>query len=1394
MSGDVIMTQEPLDEAVRRADRVARFAAMDQRDIEREHCNAVRAPRVPWLGGAMRVMMPSGETAAALREVAATHGGSAADADAVMGERPRQARGTYITVNEIFHGQGAVGAMSLACAAGSPDLAWAGGVDNWAAASELAEMRHAFGPRAVRGDAREVFADPALLDYVDLVVTGSPCQKASWAPWIASGGTCAPPDGDHEMNQLYWQQVAPLKQRGRAMIIEFPTGVLKVTSATNETPGWLHHKMLDELGAGGWSTHCWQLQAAMHGSYVARRRLYTFGFAPDVVAAAERAGLVFPERPEPLPEHARGALGDALVDKHIIDEHHADLYMGVVVELRELKGDGTDVREACRMWTGRREPEPVSDTRLPGLPLKCYGEFPLIAVPGADGAGHVRRMLPAEFIRAGLLSWSVGWALSAQPTEEEIVNLKTLGGNTWDGALTRIAAGAAAAYMQPWLEENKNEPASASRIAARFACLLNRSYLPARRALRRWRKVTEAQARAGEAKLRRFAALVHEVVWRLRLARVDAAFDSMSIEVGGADDTASAQQGCSGGDDVSMGRQTPHDEKLELPVPGEAAGVSRSSSMFLTRGLEAAICGTGFGWTRCVQVDDARVPVVRRTHTGRSWGARLATEEEVRQGQLHNRALPDLRAPPASAMPPPPPEPTEAEQAELRAACPTRAALYKEIGARKQHEYDSAMELDAKQLAAHGAWSEKENPKGWRVKMKGGVHEYRIANGEFNDDAVRIAHGRAITFDEDDRPLLERPVPLVERMKSAGGSVVIQFGLLLAWMVANAWPDREMRWMARWGHWDKSDARPSVASLSPNQKAAYDNYEGTCAAHQLEVDKGWTVAWSKAPYAVTMHVCQTNVVPKSNGTMRLLGNPSHPEPGTVGWLIEGLPVAPNRATDWNQMPGYEWASIEEFAAAMAIIVAIAVMARGWADYEQLADILALLVVCGSRDDLTKWFRQIPLCTLDMHKQVYHWAGRYLVDQHVQMGRVSSADGAQRLSMVAKAILFQRVEARLRELLAAAATALWQFLARIVEYRRVQLGSVHTDLWCIDLMQDDLAWVAITVEVGTIVREMTVSVLAEYGIEVSVEKRAEDEATIGGVQPNAVVLFIGARFDATDLRHVTVRGQDKTVERLAPVMDEWTPVRAGGRVRRVLLCRTIGMLMFQGRFGRRFRRRLNSGIRLLRGGGETFAHVSAEWLRDVASMWAEVQLAQGVPLTLDPVWWHPGLLGCNSDASRPDARPGSKVERGFGGNALEFYFFGEWSVEETTLLDISTLELIAAGFLLIVAHLSGVTRPQMVMRCDNESACRVCNDHVAHSVAMAEALMWLESVQCFVGVELRLHHIAGVDNVIADDLSRDHVARAVVALQSMSGRAPVEVEIPAEWRDLSAVVDAVKRRR
>ena len=43
-------------------------------------------------------------------------------------------------------------------------------------------------------------------------------------------------------------------------------------------------------------------------------------------------------------------------------------------------------------------------------------------------------------------------------------------------------------------------------------------------------------------------------------------------------------------------------------------------------------------------------------------------------------------------------------------------------------------------------------------------------------------------------------------------------------------------------------------------------------------------------------------------------------------------------------------------------------------------------------------------------QCYHWwGGVYIADMHVQMGRQSSADGAQRMSFVAGAIVFEAVE-------------------------------------------------------------------------------------------------------------------------------------------------------------------------------------------------------------------------------------------------------------------------------------------------------------------------------------------------------------------------------------------------
>ena len=141
--------------------------------------------------------------------------------------------------------------------------------------------------------------------------------------------------------------------------------------------------------------------------------------------------------------------------------------------------------------------------------------------------------------------------------------------------------------------------------------------------------------------------------------------------------------------------------------------------------------------------------------------------------------------------------------------------------------------------------------------------------------------------------------------------------------------------------------------------------------------------------------------------------------------------------------------------------------------------------------------------------------------------------------------------------------------------------------------------------------------------------------------------------------------------------------------------------------------------------------------------------------------------------------------------MQFYFFGEWSNEETALLDISTLELIAVGYLVVVAAITGQLKPRMVIRCDNEAACRVINDHCAASVAMSEALVMLEAIQCEFGVELLARHIAGEENAIADELSRDKVDVAVQRLRELTGEEPAHVTVPAKWRDTSRLLNTVR---
>ena len=263
--------------------------------------------------------------------------------------------------------------------------------------------------------------------------------------------------------------------------------------------------------------------------------------------------------------------------------------------------------------------------------------------------------------------------------------------------------------------------------------------------------------------------------------------------------------------------------------------------------------------------------------------------------------------------------------------------------------------------------------------------------------------------------------------------------------------------------------------------------------------------------------------------------------------------------------------------------------------------IAMMVVVGSRDDLEKWCRQVPQFSGDHCKQVYHWAGEYIVDWHVQMGRGSSADGAQRLSMIGGQIVFDAVEEKLEEQLtlhSAGGVEPWHTLSVIVAWRRQCTGCKETGLWALHLMQDDLGYVAVTREVGQIVRDTIPLILGKYGISVSMAKRAEDEAIVGEQQPNERMLYTGADYRMEQPDAPGVRGQDKSLARFEEIMTEWDKYPAGKLVP-VLLQRTIGMSLFHGKFQLRARRYLNSMIRCLRGRNGDFRVVSKAPLRDLS---------------------------------------------------------------------------------------------------------------------------------------------------------------------------------------------------
>ena len=72
---------------------------------------------------------------------------------------------------------------------------------------------------------------------------------------------------------------------------------------------------------------------------------------------------------------------------------------------------------------------------------------------------------------------------------------------------------------------------------------------------------------------------------------------------------------------------------------GEAAGMSRSGSLFLSAALDLAMVGGSMKFTECAAITKDWWPGIRNTATQKRWGARLVLPNEAVSAELHERQL-----------------------------------------------------------------------------------------------------------------------------------------------------------------------------------------------------------------------------------------------------------------------------------------------------------------------------------------------------------------------------------------------------------------------------------------------------------------------------------------------------------------------------------------------------------------------------------------------------------------------------------------------------------------------------------------------------------------------------------------------------------------------------------
>ena len=149
---------------------------------------------------------------------------------------------------------------------------------------------------------------------------------------------------------------------------------------------------------------------------------------------------------------------------------------------------------------------------------------------------------------------------------------------------------------------------------------------------------------------------------------------------------------------------------------------------------------------------------------------------------------------------------------------------------------------------------------------------------------------------------------------------------------------------------------------------------------------------------------------------------------------------------------------------------------------------------------------------------------------------------------------------------------------------------------------------------------------------------------------------------------------------------------------------------------------------------------------------------------------------------------------FGNDGVIYYFYGTWNDEIQDLfrhgiLDINILELATIELLLHAAGVS-IQSQSFVLKCDNDSSVSLLTSYKARRYTSGKVLANIDLLLAQHDLDIKFEHIPGVENRLADWLSR---IRLDLFTQQVRRDHPtarlVEIRLPKARTDISHVVRA-----